>query len=33
MKKSDVKGIVTKDHLKLKYSVDVTNSFKKKELI
>jgi hypothetical protein len=32
MKKADVKGIVTKEHLKFKYSVDVTNrtnSFKK----
>ena len=29
MKRSDVKGIVTKENLKFKYSVDVTNSFKK----
>ena len=29
MKKSEVKGIVTKESLKFKYSVDVTNSFKK----
>ena len=29
MKKSEVKGIVTKENLKFKYSVDVTNSFKK----
>jgi len=29
MKKSEVKGLVTKDNLKFKYSVEVTNSFKK----
>jgi len=29
MKKSEVKGIVTKDNLKFRYSLDVTNSFKK----
>ena len=29
MKKSDVKGIVTKENLTFKYAVDVTNSFKK----
>ena len=29
MKKSEVKGIVTKEKLNFKYSVDVTNSFKK----
>jgi len=29
MKKSEVKGIIAKNHRKFKYSVDVTNSFKK----
>ena len=29
MKKSEVKGFLTKESLKFKYSVDVTNSFKK----
>ena len=29
MKKSDVKNIITKNNLRFKYSVDVTNSFKK----
>jgi len=29
MKKSEVKGIVLKENLKFKYTVDVTNNFKK----
>ncbi|MDR0871844.1 MAG: type II toxin-antitoxin system YafQ family toxin [Prevotellaceae bacterium] len=29
MKKSDVKSIITKNSLQFKYTVDVTNSFKK----
>jgi hypothetical protein len=29
MKKSEVKGIVAKENQKFRYSVDVTNNFKK----